>query len=43
MHKSQEGANVKTCYEFGDDPMQMPFEHKTRMKVDHITKKIKIG
>jgi len=36
MHKRQEGANVKACYEFGNDPMKiMCFEHKTRMMVDH--------
>ncbi len=27
-------------YEFGNDPMKMCFEHKTRMKVDHIIKKL---
>ncbi len=32
----QEGANVKTCYEFDNDPMKMMcFEHKTRLIVDH--------
>jgi hypothetical protein len=35
MHKSQEGANVNACYEFGDDPMQMPFEHKTKMRAEY--------
>ncbi len=33
--KGQEGANVKACNEFGNDPMKMCFEHKTRMKVAH--------
>jgi hypothetical protein len=33
MHKGQEGANVKTHYEFGNDLMKMCFKHKTKMKV----------
>jgi len=28
MHKGQEGANVKTGYEFGHDPMRMCVKHK---------------
>jgi hypothetical protein len=35
MYKGQEGANVKTHYEFNNDSMKMCFEHKTRMKIDH--------
>jgi hypothetical protein len=42
MHKGQEGSNVKPHYEFGSDPMKMCFEHKTRTKVDHIIKDIRI-
>ncbi len=34
------GANVKVCYDFGNDPMKMCFEHKIRLKVDHIIKDI---
>jgi hypothetical protein len=35
MHKRQEGADVKTCYDFGNDPMRMMcFEHKTGLTVD---------
>ncbi len=33
MKKGQEGANVKACNEFGNDPMKMCSEHKIRMKV----------
>ncbi len=34
MHKGQKGANVKACFEFGNDPMKiMCFKHKTKMKV----------
>jgi hypothetical protein len=34
MHKGQEGTNVKTRYEFGNDPMKiMQFEDKAKMKV----------
>jgi hypothetical protein len=33
MHKGQEGANVKTFYEFGNDPMKiMCFKHKTKFE-----------
>jgi hypothetical protein len=28
MHKCQEKENVKTFYEFGNDPMKMYFKHK---------------
>jgi hypothetical protein len=42
MHKEQEGANVKTHYKFGNDPMKMRFKHKTRIKVDHKIKNIQI-
>jgi hypothetical protein len=42
MLKGQEGSNVKAHYEFGNDLMKMCFEHKTRMKVDHIIKDIRI-
>jgi hypothetical protein len=38
--KEQEEASVKTCYEFGNDPMKMCFKHKTKMKVDHKIKNI---
>jgi hypothetical protein len=35
MHKRQKGANVKACYDLGNDPMKiMCFEHKTRLMVD---------
>jgi hypothetical protein len=33
-------AYVKTCYDFGNDPMKMCFEHKIRLKVDCIIKDI---
>jgi glycosyltransferase involved in cell wall biosynthesis len=36
MYKWQE----KTCDEFGNDPMKMCFEHKTKMKVDHKIKDV---
>jgi hypothetical protein len=37
------GENVKAHYEFGNDLlMKMCFEHKTRMKVAHGIKNIKI-
>jgi len=43
MHKVQEEANVKTCYEFGNDPMKfMCFKHKTKMKADCIIKVLKL-
>ncbi len=42
MHKGQEGANVKACNELGNDPMKMCFEHKTRMKVGHKIKILKL-
>jgi hypothetical protein len=42
MHKGKEGANVKACYEFDNDPMKMFFEYKTRMKVDHRIKDVRI-
>jgi hypothetical protein len=42
MHTQQEGANVKTSYEFGNDPMKiMCFKHKTKMKVDYRIKILK--
>jgi hypothetical protein len=28
MHKGQEGANVKTCYEFDNDPMKYVLKFK---------------
>jgi hypothetical protein len=31
---------VKTCDEFGNDPMKMCFEHKTKMKVDYKIKDV---
>jgi hypothetical protein len=37
------GCKCESMLWVGDDPMQMSFEHKTKMKVDHITKNIKIG
>jgi hypothetical protein len=43
MHKRHEGENVKTCYEFFYDPTKvMCFEGKTRIKVDHRMKIIKL-
>jgi hypothetical protein len=33
---------VKKCDEFGNDPMKMCFEHKTKMKVDHRIKDVVI-
>ncbi len=30
------------CYEFGNDPMNICFKHKTRMKVDYGIKDIRI-
>ncbi len=33
-------AYVKACYDFGNDPMKMCFEHKIRLKVDFIIKDI---
>ncbi len=30
MHKRQEGENVKTFYEFGNDPMKTYFKHKRK-------------
>jgi hypothetical protein len=42
MHKRQDEENVKTCYEFDNDLVKMCLEHKTRMKVDHSIKDIKI-
>ncbi len=33
MKKGQEGANVKACNDFGNDPMKMCSEHKIRLKV----------
>jgi hypothetical protein len=38
MHKRQDEKNVKTYYEFDNDPVKMCLEHKTRMKVDHSIK-----
>jgi len=34
---------VKTRYKFGSDQMKMCFKHKTKMKVDHKIKDIKIA
>jgi hypothetical protein len=43
VEKGQEGANVKACNEFGNDPMKMCSEHKIRMKVaTYLTKNFKI-
>jgi hypothetical protein len=28
----QEGGNAEACYEFGNDPMKMCFEHKIIIK-----------
>jgi hypothetical protein len=42
MYIGQERTNVKVCYEFGNDSMRMCFEHKIRMKVEHIIKNINI-
>jgi hypothetical protein len=33
VKKGQEGANVKACNDFGNDPMKMCSEHKIRLKV----------
>jgi hypothetical protein len=33
---------VKACNEFGNDQMKIFFKHKTKMKVDHKMKNIKI-
>jgi hypothetical protein len=30
MQKRQEGKNVKTFYEFGNDTMKMDFKHKRK-------------
>ncbi len=40
MYKWQERTSVKTCDEFGNDPMKMCFEHKTKMKVDYKIKDV---
>jgi hypothetical protein len=42
MHKGQARTNVKTYYEFGNDPVKMFFKHKIRMKVNHKFRYIKI-
>jgi hypothetical protein len=43
MHKGQEGQNVRAHYEFSNNPMKiMCFKHKTRMKVDHRIKILKL-
>jgi hypothetical protein len=43
VEKGQEGANVKACNEFGNDPMKMCSEHKIRMKVaTYLTIKLKL-
>jgi hypothetical protein len=43
MHKGQEGPNVKAHYVFSNDSMKLnAFKHKTRMKVDHRIKDIKV-
>jgi cyclopropane fatty-acyl-phospholipid synthase-like methyltransferase len=39
--KSKNEQNVKAHYEFGNDTMEMCFDHKTRIKVDHRNKSIK--
>ncbi len=33
---------MKACYEFGNDPIKICFEHKTRKMVDHRIKNVKI-
>jgi len=40
MYKWQERTSVKTCDEFGNDPMKMGCEHKAKMKVDHRIKDV---
>jgi len=40
MYNGEKGANVKPCYEFGNDLMKMCSKHKTRMKVDHKDSRI---
>jgi hypothetical protein len=42
MHKGRKGAYVKACYEFDNHPMKMCFKHKTKMKVDHELKILKL-
>jgi hypothetical protein len=39
--KSKNEQNVKANYEFGNDPMEVCFDRKTRIKVDHRNKSIK--
>ncbi len=42
VYNKEKGTNVKTCNKFGNDPMKICFEHKTRMKVDRKIKVIKL-
>jgi hypothetical protein len=42
IYKRQEVPNAKACYEFDNDSMKMCFKHKTRMKVNHKNKDIRI-
>ncbi len=37
MHKGQ-GANVKACYEFDNNPMKYVLKLKTKIKIVHIIK-----
>jgi hypothetical protein len=36
------GVNVKSHYEFNNDPMKTFFEYKIKIKVDHKMKNLKI-
>ncbi len=41
--KVKKEQNVKTCYEFGNDPMKiMYFKHKIKMKVNCKINKLKL-
>jgi hypothetical protein len=42
VDEKSEGGKVKTCNEFHNDPMKMLFKYKTRMKVNHRIKNIKM-
>ncbi len=42
MYIRQERTNMKTCNLFDNDPMKMCPKDKTRMKVNHKIKDIKI-
>jgi hypothetical protein len=43
MHKGQEGRNVKTHYKSDNNSIKMCFKHKTRLKVNHIIKDIRVN